>query len=169
MKRIYYDKESFIVSQIFDLSAEPELAETWKEDTFYYCDMVDIEDDVEIGYNYKFDVDSEEFVIDLDYIEPNSHIEPSKIEIVEKKTESLEMELYFTQSAVDFLLMSAVSEVNIQNIRKKGDRTIMAGYLAMRIMKGMLNYKEVIIRYPEFKEEIDFILKAEGKGDLIVA
>ena len=41
--------------------------------------MVDIEDDVEIGYNYKFDVDSEEFVIDLDYIEPNSHIEPNKI------------------------------------------------------------------------------------------
>ena len=45
----------------------------------------------------------------------------------------------------------------------------MSGYLAMRIIKGMLNYKEVIIRYPEFKEEIDFILKAEGKGDLIVA
>ena len=169
MKRIYYDKESFIVSQIFDLTAEPELAETLKEDTFYYCDMVDIEDDVEIWYNYKFDVDSEEFVIDLDYIEPNSHIEPSKIEIVEKKTESLEMELYFTQSAVDFLLMSAVSDVNIQNINKKGGRTIMSGYLAMRIIKGMLNYKEVVIRYPEFKEEIDFILKAEGKGDLIVA
>ena len=119
MKRIYYDKESFMVSQIFDLTAEPELAETLKEDTFYYCDMVDIEDDVEIGYNYKFDVDSEEFVIDLDYIEPNSHVEPSKIEIVEEKTESLEMELYFTQSAVDFLLMSAVSDVNIQNINKK--------------------------------------------------
>ena len=77
MKRIYYDKESFIVSQIFDLTAEPELAETLNEDTFYYCDMVDIEDDVEIGYNYKFDVDSEEFVNDLDYIEPNSLIEPN--------------------------------------------------------------------------------------------
>ena len=65
--------------------------------------------------------------------------------------------------------MSTASEFSIKNIKEKGDKTIMAGYLAMRIIKGMLNYKEVIMRYPEYKEEIDFILKAEGKGDLIVA
>ena len=45
----------------------------------------------------------------------------------------------------------------------------MAGYLAMRIIKGMLSYKEVINRYPEYKDEIDFILKAEGRGDLIIS
>lgn len=172
MKRVYYDKENFMVSQIFDLTNEPELIEELNEYSFFYCNMVDIEDEVEIGYNYKFDVDTEKFVIDSNYVEPNSQIEPSEVEVLEKKTENLETELFLTQSAVDFLLMSSVSEVNTlntKNIKTKGENSIMAGYLSMRIIKGMLSYKEVVARYPEYKDEIDFILKAEGKGDLIVA
>lgn len=35
----------------------------------------------------------------------------------------------------------------------------MAKYLAERIKKGKLDYDEVIQRYPELKEEIDFYLR----------
>lgn len=169
MKRIYCDKDTNAVSQIFDLLAEPELSEQLNEDTFVYCYMVDTEE--EIDYSYKYNKETEKFEKIEDYVEMETIVEPSKATIVEEKTKDLEMELYFTQSAVDFLLMSTASEFNINtiNIKEKGDKTIMAGYLAMRIIKGMLSYKEVIARYPEFKDEIDFILRAEGKGDLIVA
>ena len=38
----------------------------------------------------------------------------------------------------------------------------MAGYLASRIEKGKLNYNAVIAKYPEFKDEIDFILASDN-------
>ena len=44
----------------------------------------------------------------------------------------------------------------------------MAGYLAMRIMAGKLDYKAVTDLYPQFKEDIDQILVNEGREDLIV-
>lgn len=44
----------------------------------------------------------------------------------------------------------------------------MAAYFAMRIMDGKLDYKAVVAKYPKFKEDIDFILIAEGREDLIV-
>lgn len=43
----------------------------------------------------------------------------------------------------------------------------MNAYFAMRIMDGALDYKIVVTKYPERKEEIDFILIAEGRHDLI--
>ena len=43
----------------------------------------------------------------------------------------------------------------------------MAAYLAMRIMANKLDYKAVVTRYPQFKNEIDTILIADGKEDLI--
>ena len=39
----------------------------------------------------------------------------------------------------------------------------MAGYLAMRIEAGKLDYTTVIMRYPQFKADIDTILAAEEK------
>ena len=45
----------------------------------------------------------------------------------------------------------------------------MAMYLAMRIMQGKLDYVAVTTLYPQFKTDIDLILVAEGKQDLIVA
>lgn len=45
----------------------------------------------------------------------------------------------------------------------------MAGYLAMRIMDGALDYVAVTRLYPQFKSDIDEILINEGKQDLIVA
>lgn len=43
----------------------------------------------------------------------------------------------------------------------------MAGYLAMRIEAGKLNYTVVITRYPQFKADIDTILVNDGFQDLI--
>lgn len=38
----------------------------------------------------------------------------------------------------------------------------MAAYFAMRLEKGKLNYNVVIQKYPQFKEDIDLILLADG-------
>lgn len=38
----------------------------------------------------------------------------------------------------------------------------MAAYFAMRIESGKLNYNTVTEKYPEYKEDIDFILTADG-------
>ncbi len=46
----------------------------------------------------------------------------------------------------------------------------MANYLAMRIIAGKLDYAAVfsIELYKQFKEEVDNILKAQGRQNLIV-
>ena len=44
----------------------------------------------------------------------------------------------------------------------------MAGYLAMRIASGKLDYVAVVTRYPQFKTDIDTILINDGFQDLIV-
>lgn len=44
----------------------------------------------------------------------------------------------------------------------------MAGYLAMRIKKGALDYLAVVTKHPQFKNEIDEILVNDGRQDLIV-
>ena len=44
----------------------------------------------------------------------------------------------------------------------------MAGYLAMRIEAGKLDYAAVVVRYPQFKVDIDTILINDGFQDLIV-
>lgn len=38
----------------------------------------------------------------------------------------------------------------------------MAAYFAMRLEKGKLNYNDVVAKYPQFKDEIDSILDADG-------
>ena len=45
----------------------------------------------------------------------------------------------------------------------------MAGYLAMRIEAGKLDYVAVTTLYPQFKAEIDEILINDGHQDLIVS
>ena len=165
MYRVYLNIETNVVEQVFDLTAEPTLADTLKEDTFG-TNMYFIDTEEHVGFNQLYNTETETFEVNPNYIEPDTTVIPAKADIVEERTKELETELFLTQSAVDFLLMSSMNAVSTLSIRKNGG-TIMAGYLAMRIIKGMLTYKEVVTRYPEFKEEIDFILKAEGKGDLI--
>ena len=74
-----------------------------------------------------------------------------------------------TQTAVDFLLMSNMGEVMMMSFNEntKGGNN-MGAYFASRIMKKALKYEDVIRKYPEFKEDIDFILRSEGHSDLIV-
>lgn len=43
----------------------------------------------------------------------------------------------------------------------------MAGYLAMRIMDGALDYVKVVTRFPQFKEDINKELKSKNREDLI--
>jgi len=45
----------------------------------------------------------------------------------------------------------------------------MAAYLAMRIEQGKLDYMAVISKYSQFKSDIDEILVADGKQDLIAS
>lgn len=74
-----------------------------------------------------------------------------------------------TQTAVDFLLMSSMGEIMMMSFKNntKGGNN-MGAYFASRIIKKALKYEDVIRKYPEFKEDIDFILRSEGYGDLIV-
>ena len=46
---------------------------------------------------------------------------------------------------------------------------MMAAYFALRILKGKLSYSKVmsVEKFKEYKDEIDEILIAEGKEDLI--
>ena len=44
----------------------------------------------------------------------------------------------------------------------------MGAYLARRIMGGHLDYAEVAALYPQFKKDIDKILKEQGHEKLIV-
>lgn len=165
MNKVYVNKETNLVEQIINIDVDP----NWSEGWFPWCYVVDDEDNSLKHHGYKYNLETEEFEEIEDYQEPEVVIEPSKSEVAEEKVRNLEMELYLTQSAVDFLLMSSISDVSLLNTKEKeGGMDIMAGYLAMRIIKGMLSYKEVVTKYPEYKEEIDFILKAEGKHDLII-
>ena len=43
----------------------------------------------------------------------------------------------------------------------------MATYLAMQILKEKLRYEQVILKFPEYKEDIDMILVLEGREDLV--
>ena len=43
----------------------------------------------------------------------------------------------------------------------------MAGYLALQIIKGKLTYDKVMSKFSEYKEQIDVILVAKGRKDLI--
>ena len=44
----------------------------------------------------------------------------------------------------------------------------MAAYFALQIENGKLNYSAVVSKYPQYKSDIDAILVADGKQDLIV-
>lgn len=162
MQKICINIMDDMVNQIFNIEDYPE----FRAEDYPYCYVVDDRLDEIKHYGYRYNKELEVFEEVKDYEESETIIEPSKVEVVEKKTEDLQMELQLTQSAVDFLLMSSFT-TNKQILNRKGEDSIMAGYFAMRIIKGMLGYEEVITRYPDYKEEIDFILKAEGKEYLI--
>ena len=90
----------------------------------------------------------------------------AKLNQVDNTTNVNTEDIAITQMAVDFLLMSSLGEEMI-NFKIKGG-TNMSAYFASRIIKGALKYEDVISKYPNYKEDIDLILTAEGYSDLIV-
>lgn len=164
MQKICVNKEDNLINQIFDLADYPE----FKPEHYPYCYVIDDENNEITHYGYRYNLELEKFELIEGYEEVETLIEPDRVEALQEKTTALEIELAVTQSALDFLLMGVYSAATLQEDTNRGGTNFMAGYLAMRIIKGMLSYKEVVTRYPEFKEEIDFILKAEGKHDLII-
>ena len=90
----------------------------------------------------------------------------AKLNQVDNTTNVNTEDIAITQMAVDFLLMSSLGEEMI-NFKIKGG-TNMSAYFASRIIKGALKYEDVINKYPNYKEDIDLILIAEGYSDLIV-
>ena len=43
----------------------------------------------------------------------------------------------------------------------------MAGYLALQLMKDNLTYAKVMSKFSQYKEQLDIILVAEGREDLV--
>ena len=80
------------------------------------------------------------------------------------QNELQDVEISLNQDAINFMLFQAMS-MNL-NENTKGVN-MMAAYFANQILKGKLDYALVVSRYPEYKEDIDTILIAEGKQDLI--
>lgn len=80
------------------------------------------------------------------------------------QNEVQDTDIALNQDAINFMLFAP----SVKSISEdKGGVSTMAAYLANQILKGRLDYTLVISRYGEFKEDIDTILIAEGKQDLI--
>lgn len=83
MYRVYCNIDTNNVEQVYDLIAEPALAETLTEDLFgdtMYC--IDTEEPV--TFNQRYNKESETFEINLDYVEPDTEVIPNKVDMVEK-------------------------------------------------------------------------------------
>lgn len=83
------------------------------------------------------------------------------------QNEVQDIDISLNQDAINFMLFApATMSVNDESKNSKGANT-MAAYLANQILKGKLDYALVVGRYGSYKEDIDTILIAEGKQDLI--
>lgn len=87
MFRIYCNEIDDVVEQIYNLTLEPEVKDTMNENTFSGFYMIDTEQ--EVGYNHRFNRETEEFEINPDYIEQVSAVEPSKAEELQNQINAL--------------------------------------------------------------------------------
>jgi hypothetical protein len=81
-----------------------------------------------------------------------------------EQNELQDVEIALNQEAINFMLFEAMG---MSTLNENGGNP-MAAYFANQIIKRKLNYTQVVNKYPQFKEDIDLILIAEGYGDLIV-
>ena len=81
-----------------------------------------------------------------------------------EQNEMQDVEIALNQEAINFMLFEAMG---MSTLNENGGNP-MAAYFANQIIKRKLNYTQVVNKYPQFKEDIDLILIAEGYGDLIV-
>ena len=83
------------------------------------------------------------------------------------QNEVQDIDISLNQDAINFMLFApATMSLNDKSRNNEGVNT-MAAYLANQILKGKLDYTLVVSRYGSYKEDIDTILIAEGKQDLI--
>ena len=102
------------------------------------------------------------------------NVQKEQIQTLESENEQLiaqnevqDVDISLNQDAINFMLFApATMSVNDESRNNEGVNT-MAAYLANQILKGKLDYTLVVSRYGSYKEDIDTILIAEGKQDLI--
>lgn len=85
---------------------------------------------------------------------------------LENKNKAQDVEIALNQEAINYMLFASTT-MSLSEQEKTKSSNVLAPYLANQILKGRLDYTLVTSRYEEFKADIDTILIAEGKQDLI--
>lgn len=84
--------------------------------------------------------------------------------LLTEQNEKQDIDIALNQDAINFMLFEVMGLSN-DDANKLNP---MAIYFANQILKGKLTYTQVIGKYPQFKDDIDSCLLAEGRSDLIV-
>ena len=84
--------------------------------------------------------------------------------LLTEQNEKQDVDIALNQDAINFMLFEVMGLSN-DDANKLNP---MAIYFANQILKGKLTYTQVIGKYPQFKDNIDSCLSAEGRSDLIV-
>ena len=84
--------------------------------------------------------------------------------LLTEQNEKQDVDIALNQDAINFMLFEVMGLSN-DDANKLNP---MAIYFANQILKGKLTYTQVIGKYPQFKDNIDSCLLAEGRSDLIV-
>ena len=85
--------------------------------------------------------------------------------LLTEQNEKQDVDIALNQDAINFMLFEVMGLSNDDDANKLNP---MAIYFANQILKGKLTYTQVIGKYPQFKDDIDSCLVAEGRSDLIV-
>ena len=135
--------------------------------------------------SYRVNIETKQ--IEFDYTPIPDPPEVPTSPTLHERVEDLELGAEATQEALDMLLLSSMGEPvqaatlavsTFANTNKQKGADTMAAYIAMRILKkgeksveaGRDYYTTWITHpaYAKYKADIDLILKAEGRDDLIV-
>ena len=84
--------------------------------------------------------------------------------LLTEQNEKQDVDIALNQDAINFMLFEVMGLSN-DDANKLNPMSI---YFANQILKGKLTYTQVIGKYPQFKDDIDSCLLAEGRSDLIV-
>ena len=84
--------------------------------------------------------------------------------LLTEQNEKQDVDIALNQDAINFMLFEVMGLSNDD----ANELNPMAIYFANQILKGKLTYTQVIGKYPQFKDDIDSCLLAEGRSDLIV-
>lgn len=135
--------------------------------------------------SYRVNVDNKQIEFDYTPVPPSPEVPVAPS--LHERVDNLELGAEATQEALDMLLLASMGEPvqaatlavsTFANTNKQKGADTMAAYIAMRILKkgeksveaGRDYYTTWITHpaYAKYKADIDLILKAEGRDDLIV-